>query len=168
MKQRIIAASAAALGASAAVAACSSSPSSTTGSEVLSGTSTEVASNTIPLTAHGVSADHGSITLAGNGSHGVIKLAKGNVDVEHSSGNAGSPSVDKANCTATDVTAGTYEVTGGTGAYKGATGSGHFTVTFTESAMTHGKCDPSALSSPSFQPASGRATFQATGHWTLK
>lgn len=152
-----------------ALAACSSSPGSTTGSEVLSGSTTSIASDAVPITAHGVSDDHGSLALgSSNSSKGTVKLAGGNVDVTHSAGTTGSPRVDKATCSASSVTSGTYKVTGGTGKYKGARGTGHYAITFDESAMKSGKCDLSALSNPNAVPSGGKLSFHATGQWTVK
>jgi hypothetical protein len=130
---------------------------------VLNGSTTNVTSSAIPITAHGVSDTHGSVKTSGSDSKGTLHLADGTLDVDHTAG-SGPTHVNKAACSATSVMNGTYKVTGGTGKYKGATGHGDFAITFAGNFSHNGKCNLSANASPS----SGKLSFHATGTWTVK
>jgi hypothetical protein len=105
-----------------------------TGTETLYGLATGKAAMAnapaIPLTATGVVASTGHITLGGPSSgKGVLVFKKGNMNVVHTNAKSKSTFV-KMNCTFTEAIPGTYKVTGGTGSFAGATGHGTYTVTF--------------------------------------
>jgi hypothetical protein len=167
---------AALLAGGAALAACSSSPSSSapathTGSETVSGSTTKIAGGApvIPITARGVSDDHGSFALnAGSSGHGKLNLAGGTVNVSHTKGTQSKPVFDKAACAFRQVNTGTYRIQSGTGRYKDATGSGRYAITFEVRLLKHGKCDPALANGNSLTPTTGSAVFHVTGTWTIR
>jgi hypothetical protein len=120
--------SAAIVGIGLGAAACSSSPSSPSdltlkGSATFSGPSEPV----VPLTATGSITDHGSINLNTNGRLAVIKLAKGDLKLQHSN-RPKTTSYDQTSGVMSEVQTGTFKVVSGTGSYKGANGHGNFDI----------------------------------------
>jgi hypothetical protein len=149
-----------------ALAACGSS--TTSGTQVFAGSTTNVSQNAkVPITGSGVVTSTSGTLPGGSGSKAVLKFNNGTVDVTHSKGNNGgngTVSMDSAKCTLTDVVTGTYTVTGGTGSYSGATGHGTYKITFLgRYALTGGKCSPT----PSANPISGLEVFHASGPLTV-
>jgi hypothetical protein len=160
VRNKIIVAVACAGLAAASAAACSSSAS---GPETFAGTSTSLNSDTVRIHATGVLTDHGRIDLAGTSDKGTFVLKQGNVDVVHSKG-TDTEHIDAATCAAELTTIGTYNVTGGTGSYKGARGYGSFKIVFSGTLpRVNGTC----ASPDAAQPTSGRLVFHADGLVTL-
>jgi membrane-bound lytic murein transglycosylase len=143
-------------------AACSSSPSATTGHESVSGTTDNISANALDVKATGPIDDTGHLTVSGNGSKAVIALSKGDIDVNHAKGTS-TEHFDQATETLSMGNNGTFTVTGGTGAYKGVTGAGNFSVTFT------GKYKPGTTEQhvQNAQPVSAQLSFHADGNWTV-
>ena len=131
--------------------------------ETFTGVSHSLTSNVVQLDAQGPAWDHGFIKLV-NGPKATLVLSRGNIDVRHTTGQ---PSVkyDPATCTLTEVDAGRYAVTGGTGAYRHAGGYGTFLVTTkARFATVGGLCPPKAtLEAPSATPLGGETVFRAGG-----
>lgn len=110
----------------------------------------------IPLRATGVFKDDGA-TLNLNGKPGkgsvVLKFTNGWLDVTHFKGTM-KQHLDAATCVFTVAVVVPYTVTGGTRAYKGASGHGTAHVSFLATAPRHaggkrkGKCDGSAKAIP--------------------
>jgi hypothetical protein len=146
-----------------AVAACSSSPSTTTGHESITGTTTNLNASALGVKATGPVNDHGHLDISSNDSKGVIVLSKGDIDVTHTKGTT-TDHFDQASESFDQANTGTFTVTGGTGAYKGVTGNGDFSITFS------GKFPPgtTAAKAPSTRPISGQLAFHASGPWTVK
>src|SRR5712692_3384742 len=122
------------------LAACSSASSSThtarSGTELFVGDTAPTSdAPKVPLTAIGVFADRGSITLSGNGNAGTgaLVFSNGNITVYHmrSPGHAPADKLNPDTCILTSTETGTYKVLSGTGVYKGITGHGTYSVTFT-------------------------------------
>lgn len=156
------------------VAAACSSPSSTTGTETITGTTTNIAASgnpVIPLKATGVFTDTGSITLDNGGPTGTdgLKFSKGTLKLYHASTNGiqGTQSFDPKSCTFTQVNQGTFKVVpGSTGSLKGYTGSGTYKVNFVgKFALVKGAC-PSEAALQNANPVSGLVTFTAIGKLT--
>lgn len=146
------------------LAACSSSTSTTTGTQSFNGTSHNPNAPVVNVTGAGVVSSHGSVDLGSTSSKATLKMADGDVNINHSKGTT-STSTDTAACTASEVNKGTYTVLGGTGTYAGATGHGTFRVGFTgKFTPTNGKC----VISQSSTPVSGSITFSASGPMTVK
>lgn len=150
----------------ALLAACSSSSTTTTGpksgTETISGSTTSVANNvTIPLTASGVvSATNGKLPTGGpNNGTDTLTFKQGGLTVHHVQSSS-KMHFDKTACSFTGGASGKYTVKGGTGVFKGATGNGVFTVTFSgKFALTDGKCK----AGNSTKPTSALTSFKATG-----
>jgi hypothetical protein len=143
----------------------SAQPSATSGVELIDGQTNSVANNpTVPLTASGLVAASGSITL---GSHsntltfdiGTLHVSKGQATQVQS--------VNAKTCTATGVSVVPYTITSGTGALAGATGGGQATVLFTvkeprfAKGKSKGKCNFNAA------PLKAHTTFWASGPLAL-
>jgi len=175
-KTRLTAAGVLAVAGLTAGLACSSS-SSTTGTLNLTGgqtlTAAQAAQNnfvpTVSLTASGAFSDTGHLTLKqgsganGNGpGHGTVVLSKGNLDVTHGSSSPANPQPHLVSgCTFVVTQTTPYTITGGTGSYSGATGSGTATVTFdfTVPKLANGQCN----TSNNVVPTGGSVKFSATG-----
>lgn len=152
------------IGTLALAAACGSR--TTSGARTFADHTTNLSpSATVPITGS-VVVTSTSGTLPSS-SKGVLHMNNGTVDVTHSKGSnngQGSTKINAAKCSVVNVVTGTYEITGGTGSYKGATGSGIYKVTFDGTfAMTAGKCMITQNSSP----ASGLEVFYASGPLTV-
>jgi hypothetical protein len=140
-----------------------------TGTETFHGHSTSMAvvasdNPVLTIAASGLETDTGTLSLGGTSPKAVLHLAKGNLDVTHQ---VSSPplKLSKPACTGTETDVTSFIITGGTGAYRGATGHGSATVTFTGVfARANGACDPA----PTASPVSGSLTFSATGTLTLR
>ena len=95
----------------------------------------------VPLYAHGVINDHGSIDLFGPNPGDIIHPNHGDLDVSHT--DFGHEHLYPASCTIVLSANSNYTIIGGTGAYSGASGVGHSSVKFT--AITgrdhNGQCD---------------------------
>jgi hypothetical protein len=153
------------LAAAIGLAACSSSPTVTTGTLTIAGTTTNVNASSLPVTTSGVVSTTGSVPLNTSSDHIVLKFKDGDLDVTHSAGTMPPPVVNTAKCSASQVNAGTYKVTGGTGSFDGATGHGDFKISFSGVfAKTNGVCKITQSSTP----ISGSMTFDASGPLTLK
>jgi hypothetical protein len=137
----------------------------TSGTETLAGSTTNVNASSLPLTLRGPVATHGTLVLNNsNSTRGVIKTQAGNLDVTHTNPPNTQPKVNMSACTATQVMAGTYKVTGGTGKFSGATGHGDFTTVFKGTfTKTNGQCKLTSNSNPT----SGTLTFHASGPLTV-
>jgi hypothetical protein len=143
---------------------------SVSGTQTIVGHTTNVTAKGLPVTASGVvTSTSGSLPLNGpnNSGKSVIKFNNGTLDVTHSKGDnhgQGRVTFDKASCSFTDVITGTYMVTGGSGSYAGATGSGTYKVAYEgKFAETMGQC----VISQNSNPVSGAQTFIATGPLTV-
>lgn len=149
----------------AVAAGCSSSPSTTSGTEVLSGSTANISATSLPLTLSGPVATHGALELNNsNSTQGVIKTAVGDLHVTHNNPSP-PPSVNTSSCTATQVNNGNYKITGGTGKFSGAAGHGNFTISFTGTfPKTNGQCSITQSSNP----VSGTTTFHGSGPITVK
>lgn len=145
-----------------AVSAAACSASTVTGTENLSGTLANSNSTTLPVTATGVVSDHGTLNIGTSGEKAVFDLNKGHLDVTHT--NPAPTTTMTANCLATQTMAGTYQVTGGTGSYQGATGHGDYKIVSTEQfTKVNGSCpNPNGNASPT----SAALVFHASGPLT--
>jgi len=165
-----------------------------TGTETFQGTTTGLAAITannpkIPLIASGLVSSpstsctvtrkcsilhSGSIYLGGgaNGTIGYLRFENGVLAVRHYTGLKAdqSQSFSKVDCSFTQVDRGEFRTVPGlsTGAFKGMSGRGTYTVTFAgKFKLTDGKC----VVTSSTAPVSGKITFKATGqlshtkHW---
>jgi hypothetical protein len=152
----------------ATAAGCSSSgpdPATTSGTLHIFGSTANVNANSLPVTLRGVISTTGSLPVGGNSTKATITTKDGDLNVSHTNPPTGQPSVNGADCTASDVTAGTFTVLGGTGKFAGATGHGSYTITFNgKFAKTNGQCKITQNSTPT----SGTLTFRATGPLTIK
>jgi hypothetical protein len=144
------------------LAACSSG--TTTGTQTISGSSTNLSSSTLPVTATGVVSTTGSLPLDTSSLSIVIKFAAGDLDLTHSKGTMPPPVVNTANCSASQVETGTYTVTGGTGKFSGATGHGDFKISF---AGVFPKTSGACTITQSSTPVSGTMAFRASGPLTV-
>jgi hypothetical protein len=121
----------------------------------------------VPLHATGSITDHGSINLNTNGRPAVIKLAKGDLIVQHSNSNRKTTGYDQSTGVMTAVETGTFKVVSGTGSYKGANGHGDFRINLTLK-FAPGTSESTAQTSsltvgPSGNPQSGVVVFHADG-----
>ncbi len=164
MRRRIATAAGVALAVLTALTLAACGSSSTTGTQSFSGSTTNLNASTLPLRASGVVNSTGSLALNNSSAtKGTIKTAAGDLYVTHNNPNP-PPSLNTSACTATQATKGTYKVTGGTGSFSGATGSGDYTLVFSgKFPLTGGKCVITQNSSP----VSGTETFHATGPLTV-
>jgi hypothetical protein len=132
-------------------------PSSTSGVELITGQSNSTANNpVIPLTASGLVAGQGSLTL---GSHsGVLKFNVGSLHVTKSPV-LQTQSLNRKACAVAGVDVVDYTITSGTGALTGATGSGQATITFKFKVRkpAKGKCNFNA------KPLTAHTVFWASG-----
>jgi len=161
------------------------------GTETISGTEkltpAQAASSSyvpvIQVKATGVFADSGSITLTpGSGANGdgpgngTVKLMKGNLDIHHGATNPNQQPMQENSgiCVFSETQKVAYTVAGGTGAYKGASGSGIVTVTFsfTLPVMSTGHvrqagAAPVCNMANSAEPTAGNVVFSGTGHVSI-
>jgi hypothetical protein len=101
-------------------------------------------SGIVPISAYGAFRDHGWINLNGpNAGETTLTFKHGNLRVYHNAGTT-KMYLNKRTCQATDKIVSEYWVTGGTGRYRGAEGSGTAHIVFTAVVpRKHGKCDTS-------------------------
>jgi hypothetical protein len=149
-------------------AAAGKSAGPTAGTETFRGSTTNLTdidseADMLTVTATGLVADHGSISLAGNATSSVIRLSGGTLKVTHAQGKS-HQGISKA-CAVTFWNKGTYKVLGGTGRYAHASGHGTATITFTGSVpkKKDGTCDTATD-----DVTGARETFTATGPLTLR
>ena len=152
-----IAAAVAALTAVFSEASSAAPPSSSRGVELITGQSNSTANNpVIPLTASGLVAGHGSVTL---GSHnGVLKFNVGSLHVTKSPV-LQAQSLKRKTCAVAGVDVVDYTITSGTGAFTGATGNGQATITYKVKLRktAKGKCNFKA------KPLTAHTVFWASG-----
>lgn len=166
----------AACGSSAAAQHGSAAPQHS-GAELISGVDTHKAGNpapVVPVKFTGVFSASGTITLhrCSPLSHyrcidkPAFDFAAGSLAIASQPG-ARTQHVDAATCAASFATTSTYTITGGRGAYAGATGHGVATIKFTAVfPRLNGKCDIAAKAVP--VKSTARLHFQAHGPVTLK
>lgn len=115
---------------------------------------------TFSAIATGAFTDGGTATLLTD--KGTLKLRSGTIKITQK---AGTP-VLRANTTTCYehlLERGTYDIVGGTGKYKGITGSGKFTLSIREvGPLVHGKCDTTTA-----KRVAGQAITTASGPVTL-
>jgi hypothetical protein len=153
--------------AAAATAACSGT---TAGTETIKGTSTNVRSGVIPLTASGLVSTTGSFNADAPGNAGTLRFRDGDLRVYHSNGSV-KPFGSAASCTGGETVTGSWHaVSGSTGTWKGAAGSGKFTVYFEGRFRPPDgrKCTLAYMNANSTVPVSGIEKFTATGSITIK
>ncbi len=140
---------------SGASSAAAASP--TSGVELITGQSNSTASNpVIPLTASGLVAGQGSLTL---GSHsGALKFNVGSLHVTKSQV-LQAQTLNRKTCAVAGVDVVDYTITSGTGAFTGATGNGQATITFKFKVRkpAKGKCNFNA------KPLTAHTVFWASG-----
>jgi hypothetical protein len=139
MRNTIIAtAAAAAVLAITADATASTPPRSETFSFMDASSTSEV----FGVIATGVFTDAGTILINGPGKHpATMRLSHGTIKARARFTKAPRVDVNPKTCFVTESSAGTLKLLGGTGAYKGITGSGKFTQATIEIVPTlHGKC----------------------------
>jgi hypothetical protein len=106
----------------------------------------------------------GPITAGGTaeltGSKGTIVLPAGTINLTSKMTGAPTESGSMQKCLSVFSEKGTYTLTRGTGAYKGISGSGRFSLKSTGVGMSkHGKCDIS----PSSKPVASQSVITASG-----
>jgi hypothetical protein len=167
MKRLIaVAATATAMALTAATAASASAATCRSGTEVISGSTTNLAIidanvTVLPLRAHGVVTTRGTISLSGptNGTSS-LDFRAGKLTVKHTQKSSGS-SFNPKTCVFSQSEAGVYTVVGGTGRFRDATGHGWYKVNFAIKAprLKNGTCN----TSPSALPVAGKVSFLAYG-----
>lgn len=148
--------------AGAGLAAASASPSGTSGTEHFYLMTTEPSSAKYEIIASGVFTASGT-DIAGSTAD-TAHVTGGTFKVDHP--NSGfkiiKESVNPKTCLAMFEARATIKLTGGTGAYKGISGSGSALITELEiTAKTKGKCNPNV------NPVANEETITATAHVTL-
>jgi hypothetical protein len=157
---------AAALGLAAALTAvtagCGNSPSGVSGADAaattaehFTATTTNLAiidskSETVRLLATGVFTATGTISLGGSSATGELRFRNGDIEVRHGDG-VTKQTLDKKDCVLTYTDRNIkYKILGGTGAYKGITGSGTAGLEFALKMprTSHGSCDTSNSATP--------------------
>jgi hypothetical protein len=151
----------------AAALAATNSAHHRTGIVWIVGSTTNVNTSTIPLTASGLFSAHGSITLGNGGPKagtGKLVFSNGNLNVYHTAGKV-LQAMNLKTCAFAQVNEVTYTITGGTGPYAGARGSGAATVAFfgVGPKLKNGQCNQSNSALPLW----GYSTFTAAGPVTL-
>ena len=139
MRKTIFAATAAAAALSLTAQATASPPPR---SETLSFMDASSTSEVFGVIATGVFTDAGTILINGPGKHpGRMLLSHGTIKAKARFTKAPHVKFNPNTCFVAERSAGTLELLGGTGAYKGITGSGKFTQSTSEIVPTlHGKC----------------------------
>jgi hypothetical protein len=164
VKKTILGFAVAALAATTAAGYSSSSPDPTSGTLHITGSTTAVNAKSLAVTLSGPVNTTGSLPLGGNGKKATITTKAGDLNVSHTNPPSGQPAVNAADCTATQVMAGTFKVLSGTGKFAGASGHGAYKITFVgKFAKTNGACKITQNSSPT----SGVLTFRASGPVTV-
>jgi hypothetical protein len=143
MRRTILATTAAAVAAAAALAATAeATPLTPPGSETLSFMDASSTSEVFGVIATGVFTDAGTILINGPGKPpATMRLSHGKIKAKARFTKARHVDVNPTTCFVTERSAGTLELLGGAGAYKGITGSGVFTQSASEIVPTlRGKC----------------------------
>ena len=111
-------------------------------SETLSFMDASSTSEVFGVIATGVFTDAGTILINGPGKHtATMRLSHGTIKAKARFTKAPRVDVNPTTCFVTESSAGTLKLLGGTGAYKGTTGSGKFTQSTIEIVPTlNGKC----------------------------
>jgi hypothetical protein len=151
----------------ASAAACRS------GTEVIVGSTTNLAIidanvSVLPVKAYGVVHTKGTIALSGpNNGTSSFDFRAGKLTVKHTQTSGSTePTFNSKTCVASQVQGGVYTVVGGTGKFYGATGHGRFKTDFTIRfpRLKNGKCNMSQ----SAQPISGKISFLAYGPLSVR
>jgi hypothetical protein len=141
----------------AAVTGCDSGgsgPAPRSGTETLVMVTRSLANNPdFTATASGLFAAAGSLVRVGDSddeSRAVFPHGSFLVSHPHSQADVTSQSVSQATCVATEIEHAPYTISDGTGRYKGITGSGTATVTFSATLpkLKDGRCDMSSTVTP--------------------
>ena len=149
-----------------AASASAATPCRHSGTEVISGSTTNLAiidANVpvVPLRARGVVNTRGTISLGGatNGTSS-LDFRAGNLTVKHTQ-KSSSSNFNPKTCVFSQSEAGVYTVVGGTGRFRDATGHGWFKVNFAIKAprLKNGQCN----TSQSALPVAGKISFLAYG-----
>jgi hypothetical protein len=131
----------------------------TTKTEHFSFITTSITGNSFSAIATGAFTDGGTATLPSG--KGTLKLSGGTIKVTAKSGRAKN-NFNAKTCLATTVQPGTYTIVSGTRRYAGISGSGKYTVTFTQvGAIVGGKCSMKA------SPVASQGIILASGPVTL-
>jgi hypothetical protein len=166
-----IAASALSLVLAASSAASASAAADRSGTEVIAGSTTNLAiiiSNTtvVPVQASGVVNSVGTVPLSGpSNATSSLNFRAGKLTVHHKQ-TSSKQSTNLKTCVVSQAQGGVYTVVGGTGQFRGATGHGTFKVAFTITfpRLKNGKCNTSAKA----VPVSGKISFLAFGPLSVK
>jgi hypothetical protein len=169
MKRLIaVAATAAAMALTAASAASASAATCRSGTEVITGSTTNLAIvlanvSVLPVRAHGVVNTTGTIALSGPSTGtSSFDFRAGELTVRHTQTSGGSqPVLNPRTCVDGLTQGGVYTVLGGTGRFHDATGHGRYRLTIAVRAprLKNGHCN----TSQSAVPVSGKITFLAYG-----
>jgi hypothetical protein len=169
MKRLIaVAAAAAAIALTATSAASASAATCRSGTEVIAGSTTNLAIvlanvSVLPVKAHGVVDTRGTIALSGpNNGTSSFDFRAGTLTVKHTQTSGGSePTFNPRTCVDSEFQGGVYTVVGGTGKFRDATGHGWYKLYFAIKAprLKNGKCN----TSQSAVPVSGEIKFLAYG-----
>lgn len=148
--------------------AAAGKPGPTAGTEAFRGSTTNLTdidsrTDVVAVTASGLVADRGSVSLAGHATHSVIRLAGGTITVTSAKGSS-HQGISQA-CAVTFWHKGSYQIVGGTGRFARASGHGTATITFTGSVPNKkdGSCDTTTD-----DVTGARETFTAIGPMTLR
>jgi hypothetical protein len=169
MKRLIaVAATATAMALTAATAASASAATCRSGTEVISGSTTNLAIidanvTVLPVRAHGVVNTKGTIALNGPSTGtSSFDFRAGQLTVKHTQTSGGSqPVLNPKTCVDSLTQGGVYTVLGGTGKFHDATGHGWYRLDIAVKAprLKNGKCNTSQAA----LPVSGKITFLAYG-----
>jgi hypothetical protein len=152
----------------AASASAAPAPCRHSGTEVIAGSTTNLAIidanvTVLPVRAHGVVNTKGTISLSGpsNGTSS-FDFRAGKLTVKHTQTSGSSqPTLNPKTCVYSQTEGGVYTVLGGTGKFSGATGHGWFRLYFAVKVprLKNGQCN----TSQSAMPVSGIISFKAYG-----
>jgi hypothetical protein len=146
-----------ATGAGLATASASPAASASSGTEHFYLMTTSGTSNRSSLIAEGVFTAAG-VDISGS-STDTVQLPGGTFKIHHSGGPSGAPKVNPATCFTTLTVTDPFSVNGGTGKYKGLTGSGTAVISIIAIlARSHGACTEDA------NPVAWHQTITGTAH----